>query len=157
MKIHNDPLHALQEQGEARRKPEAGAFDALLARELRQGQGEALRVPDSGQSSAVLAMQIRAAQELGGSESLENRAATGEFLGGLDGLLDQWERYAASLQNPSGISVKSLQGALGGLGSDLAALKARLPAADEALRSLVHELEVLTVTEQFKLNRGDYF
>ncbi|MDR2503755.1 MAG: hypothetical protein LBD82_05160 [Deltaproteobacteria bacterium] len=161
MKIQNDPLRALLEQDEAR-KNSAGTegFEALLHKELQRGQGEGGTGPVStaGQASAVLALQIRAAQELGGVKE-PDEAASDAFMGRLDGLLDKWENYAASLNNPSGASLKSLHALLGDLGGDLDGLKAALPGLSggmEELGGLVNELEVLEATERFKLNRGDY-
>lgn len=158
MRIQNDPLRALLEQGEAHRKPKAGdEFATLLARELQGGQAAASGQVSAGQNTAALAMQIRSVQELGGAKaSVESDAIYTESV---DKLLNKWDLYSQALARPEAASLKDVNSLLDGMGAELAALKAALPELEGAgagLSGLVNELEVLTTTERVKLNRGDY-
>lgn len=160
MKIQNDPLRALLEQGEAHRKPTAGSVDfaSTLARELQsQSAGQAGMVQNAEQNVAALAMQIRSVQELGGAEAQGQSDAM--YTEKMDNLLDKWDLYSQALARPDAASLKDVNSLLDGMSSELAALKTALPelAGDNAgLAGLVNELEVLTTTERIKFNRGDY-
>lgn len=159
MKIQNDPLRALLEQGEAHRKPTAGGadFESMLARELQGSQAAASGTVSAEQNIAALAMQIRSVQELGGAEAQGQSDAI--YTQNVEKLLDKWDLYSQALARPDAASLKDVNSLLDGMGTELAALKAALPelgGADEGLAGLVNELEVLATTERIKLNRGDY-
>ncbi|MCL1890119.1 MAG: hypothetical protein FWF99_06445 [Desulfovibrionaceae bacterium] len=154
MKIRNDPLQISQEQGEIRRKTDLEGFEGLLTRELRQVQdSETAPAPEIAQSASVLATRIRAAQEAAALPEDTDKEA---FMARLDGLLGQWEHYAATLNDSSGAGLKNIHRLLGDLGGQISGLKASMPESASGLRGLVNELEVLAVTEEFKINRGDY-
>ena len=76
----------------------------------------------------------------------------------MDTLLAEWENYADKLAAGSGgDSLKQAYGVLEHIESGVRQLKEELPESTTAgLGSLVNELEVMTVTEKFKFNRGDY-
>lgn len=158
MKIQNDPLRALLEQGEAHRKPKAGdEFAALLSAELKGAQAAASGQVNAEQNVAALAMQIRSVQELGGAEATEKSDAI--YTGRVDSLLDKWELYSQALARPDAASLKDVNSLLDGMSAEVAALKQALPELEGAgagLSGLVNELEVLAATERVKLNRGDY-
>lgn len=160
MKIQNDPLRALLEQGEAHRKPKAGGtdFESMLAREL-QGDNAAkgAMVRNAEQSMAALAMQIRSVNELGGAEAEGRTDAI--YTEKVDNLLDKWDLYSQALARPDAASLKDVNSLLDGMDAELAGLKAALPelAGNKAgLAGLVNELDVMTTTERIKFNRGDY-
>lgn len=159
MKIQNDPLHALLEQGEAHRKQKAGGadFEALLASELQNSSAAAGGAVSAQQNMAALSMQIRSAQELGGAEAQDQAGAV--YAESMDKLLDKWALYSQALGRPDAASLKDVNNLLDGMSGELAVLKAALPELEgdnAGLAGLVNELEVLTTTERIKLNRGDY-
>ena len=159
MKIQNDPLRALLEQGEAHRKPKAGGsdFESLLAGALQEGSTATGGSVTAGQNAAALAMQIRSVQELGGAEAQGRTDAM--YVEGMDNLLNKWDLYSQALARPDAASLKDVNSLLDGMSGELAALKAALPALEgdtSGMAGLVNELEVLTTTERIKLNRGDY-
>lgn len=159
MKIQNDPLRALLEQGEAHRKPKADGtdFESMLAGELRGGPSAGTGAASSEQNVAALAMQIRSVQELGGSEAADRSDSI--YTESVDKLLNKWDLYSQALARPEAASLKEVNGLLDGMSEELSALKAALPKLEGSgagLAGLVNELEVLTVTERIKFNRGDY-
>ncbi|MCL1915831.1 MAG: hypothetical protein FWG17_03890 [Desulfovibrionaceae bacterium] len=154
MKIRNDPLQISQEQGEIRRKTDLEGFESLLARELQQVQdSQTAPAPEIAQSASVLTTRIRTAQEVTALPEDTDKEA---FMTRLDELLGQWEQYAATLNDSSGAALKNIHHLLGDLGGQISGLKASMPESAAGLRGLVNELEVLAITEEFKLNRGDY-
>jgi hypothetical protein len=75
-----------------------------------------------------------------------------------DDLLGAWERYVATLGSGE-TSAKSVWGMLAGMDArvqDLRAEMDKLGAQGQGLGVVINELEVLTATEKFKFNRGDY-
>lgn len=160
MKIQNDPLRALIEQGEAHRKTKAGGvdFESMLARELQsQNAGQTGVVQNAEQNVAALATQIHSVQELGGAEAQGQSDAM--YTKKMENLLDKWDLYSQALSRPDAASLKNVNSLLDGMSSELTALKTALPdlpGNNAGLTGLVNELEVLTTTERIKFNRGDY-
>ena len=76
----------------------------------------------------------------------------------MDTLLAKWEDYADTLAADSGgDSLKQAYGVLENIENGVRQLKEDLPEGlSPDLGSLVNEMEVMTVTEKFKFNRGDY-
>ena len=163
MKIQNDSLRALLEQGEAHRKPKAGVegFETLMAQQMGQHQGDvqAGLIKNAEHNTAALAMQIRAAQELGGAASLNEDAGEDFVFDRVNDLLDKWSLYAGAMDRPDVASLKSMYGLLNGMGGELQAIKEAmlgLTGDNSNLAGLVNELEVLATTERIKFDRGDY-
>ncbi len=163
MKIQNDPLHALLEQGEAHRKPKVDGegFEALLNQQLNQSQNGAAAAfaATAEQNSAALAMQIRASQELSGMAGTNEAAQDGDFVfERMNSLLDKWDMYSGSMARPGAANLKQMYGLLEGMSDELQSIKGSAANLDgnPALAGLVNELDVLTTTERFKFDRGDY-
>lgn len=159
MKIQNDPLRALLEQGEAHRKPKADGtdFESMLARELQNGSTAQGGAVSTEQNVAALAMQIRSVQELGGSAAVDQSDSI--YTESVDKLLNKWDLYGQALARPDAASLKDVNSLLDGMSEELAALKTALPELEgdnAGLAGLVNELEVLATTERIKFNRGDY-
>jgi hypothetical protein len=78
----------------------------------------------------------------------------------LDTLMNEWEEYAARLQEPSAsLNLRQANGVLEHIERGVASIKDRYPGlGDEApgLQAVVDEMEILAVTERIKFNRGDY-
>ncbi len=139
--------------------PEGEGFEDLLARGLaRPGTAQAA----DPQALRALADPLRLANldvmnlaGLSGAEETDGDpfASLG---GGIENALLGFDSYAASLDSSS---LKDAWSALQALDGSVAALRqdlGRLPRPDPGLESMVNELEVLTATEKFKFNRGDY-
>ena len=78
----------------------------------------------------------------------------------LDSLLSDWEEYAGQLEDQAdSLDLKDAYKKLSRIGGEIERLKAENPdlaQKNPGLKSLVDDLEVLSVTETFKFNRGDY-
>ena len=76
------------------------------------------------------------------------------------GTLDLWDSYAKTLGSSSGAgSLRDAYALLQGIDSQVAQLKqgtADVRGQNPGFDSLLNELEVMTATEKFKFNRGDY-
>ncbi|EFL51548.1 conserved hypothetical protein [Solidesulfovibrio fructosivorans JJ]] len=161
MKIQNDQLTALQQAAankSAEKKDGSDAFAALLAKEVGEGQSS-----QSGFAAPPLAGY--AALDVSGSQGADAAAASGQLseeeqavMRNMDSLLAKWEDYADQLASGSGgDSLKQAYGVLENIETGVKQLKDDLPSdANTGLGSLVNELEVMTVTEKIKFNRGDY-
>ncbi len=164
MKIQTDQLTALQQAVDASTTSTGStdasdAFAALLAQKVGDGgtsQATGLSAPPL---AGYAALGVTGAQTSGDVE------ATGQFteeeqavMNNMDTLLAKWENYADTLASgPGGDSLKQAYGVLENIETGVKQLKDDLPSdANAGLGSLVNELEVMTVTEKIKFNRGDY-
>lgn len=141
MKIHRTILdHIAAEQSQRQtRKPVAADFQAHLARELDKA---AFRpdMPAEGQGAVGEVDKARTTQAL-------------------DRALGDLERYARRLEGADpAMDLKEAYEVLQRISRTVDELRkgAAEPGGDPLLRSMVDELNVLTVTETFKFNRGDY-
>ncbi|MDR2892760.1 MAG: hypothetical protein LBV80_06730 [Deltaproteobacteria bacterium] len=174
MKIQNDLIQALQQQGEAHRKPKVGeigsdAFEELMAGQLRQAQaGAGQTMPVQGMDSAASLAMLMQSAGLSGVSDVNGAQETDEDLAvmedalaveRIEGLLGQWDQYAAAIGGGAGGNLRSAYGLLSNLSGGVAELKNSMPgllAGNPELASLVNELDVMTTTETIKFNRGDY-
>ncbi len=161
MKIQTDQLTALRQAAEktAGTKDDSDAFAALLAQQVGSGQTS----QTSGLSAPPLAGY--AGLDVGGTEAAGAVEASAPLtdeeqavMNNMDSLLAKWETYADQLAAGSGgDSLKQAYGVLENIETGVKQLKDDLPSdANTGLGSLVNELEVMTVTEKIKFNRGDY-
>ncbi len=161
MKIQTDQLRALQQAAEQSKgkRDDSDAFAALLAKEVGTEQ------PARTTGLAAPPLSSLAGLDLSGCQAAEATEATGQFteqeravMDNMDTLLAKWENYADKLAAGSGTdSLKQAYGVLENIETGVKQLKDDLPSdANAGLGSLVNELEVMTVTEKIKFNRGDY-
>ena len=171
MKIQTDQLTALQQTSEQSKgtKDSSDAFAALLAKEVGNDQTtSALSAPPLSSLSGLTLSGLQAtdaAETTDAAESTATTEASGQFteqeravMDNMDTLLAKWENYADQLAAGSGgDSLKQAYGVLENIETGVKQLKDDLPSdANSGLGSLVNELEVMTVTEKIKFNRGDY-
>ncbi|MDR1124625.1 MAG: hypothetical protein LBM64_00975 [Deltaproteobacteria bacterium] len=178
MKVQNDAIRALLAQDEAHRKTQtgiagpggAGGFDALLSGQMQPagaGGAAANTLPGQGitapaeQSATALALLMRSSDLLDRTRNATGQEEAADLeaqaASRIDGLLGQWESYAAALDG--GADLRSVYGLLQDMTNGVKDLKASLPGfleSDSALGALVNELDVLSTTENIKFNRGDY-
>lgn len=162
MKIQTDQLTALQQAaGKTAGSKDASsdAFAAVLAQQLggeSASQASGLSVPPLAGYAAL---------DISGDQSTGSVEASGQYteeeqavMNNVDNLLAKWENYADQLASGSGgDSLKQAYGVLENIETGVKQLKDDLPSdVNAGLGSLVNELEVMTVTEKIKFNRGDY-
>lgn len=161
MKIRNEQLQALQQQqGEARVKSrQNGEFESLLSEQLGTTQGTeagALASPLSGGIPALLSPAFMGL----GEEGMEADGVMGldEISQSIDGIFSAMDAYAASLSSPES-DLRGAYSLLQSMDRNVKSLREAAPDLESrhaGLAAMVNELEVLTVTENFKFNRGDY-
>lgn len=162
MKIQNDQLTALQQTAakSTGTKDGSDAFAALLAKEVGDDQSSQEKGLTAPPLAGYAALDMSGLQDAAGSVEASGQSSEEEqaVMKNMDSLLAKWEDYADQLASGSGgDSLKQAYGVLENIESGVKQLKDGLPQnASAGLGSLVNELEVMTVTEKIKFNRGDY-
>lgn len=169
MKITNAQLEALYRQqnqasgANAAQTAQGGGFEAALAEQMGLENGSTasgVTLPASGQASqASMISQML----LGTSESQpadQDEDVIQSAFTQASGTLDMWDSYVNALgsSGQSG-SLRDAYSLLQGIDGQVASLKANTEGVrgqNAGLDSLVNELDVMTTTEKFKFNRGDY-
>lgn len=168
MKIRTDHLEALRQEELQRTKQSSktGMFADVLAKETATDDTGATQ--DSSQAKAVAAaplpLDVEGVETATGPEAADGNPPTEQMvMEHLDSVLTQWEAYASGLKGGAGEGdLREAYGRLETISSQVGQIKETLPGmqqgspASPALQSMVNELEILTVTERFKFNRGDY-
>jgi hypothetical protein len=166
MKINSEQTSAIQQQGQTHKhtKGASGSFGDVLAQEVdRDGaQADATGAAPSLSGMcpmAPLLQNLAMAQETqaaGPAQAVDTR--TGQTLmDNVAGLLDDWEKYADQLKAPAASNLRGAYGQLEKISDSVQALKSSWPqAGNPDLKSVVDELEIMSVTEKIKFNRGDY-
>ncbi len=162
MKVRTDVMTPLEQQEleRARKRDETGKFDEMLAQEVQKAtphqQGSSGAA--SSLSEVAAAGQLHAVQTTAPVENLSATERT--VMENIDSLLSKWENYAQTLSMPvADEGLRQAYGVLENIHDQVLQLKAAAPDLERrspSLKSMVDELEILTVTEQFKFNRGDY-
>jgi len=162
MKIDQiDPTNALG-QSTAVKSTKSGATDAfsdLLSKEIQASSSAT-----GGDSTvAPLGAGIAGIGNVLTTESATAVAAPNQTeldaMDNMESILNEWENYAGTLSsNTSSSGLKQANSMLANIEDSVRKLKEGTPqlGKDSPLSSLVNELEVMTVTERNKLNRGDY-
>ena len=162
MKVRMEELNALlqQEQAAQHAKSKGEGFEAMLAKELRQpggGTQGAQPPPPGAQAGVISRMLLEPLDQAESANPLED--ALQLSFQQASGLLDSMNAYLNAL-SAFGVdgSLKAIYPLLEGLEQQMDSLKQGAASGEEhaGLASLINELEVLTTTEKFKFNRGDY-
>ena len=162
MKIQSQQLEALrqQEQAKTNRQPGTGMFEELYAKEVGKQESsvgmERPAAPPPGArtygagSVAAMTAVSGVGQETSATKVMDN----------IETLLGQLDDYSQQLGGSQAGGLKQAYGVLENISSQVRDLKGSMPAElkdqHPGLSSMVDELEVMTVTEQMKFNRGDY-
>lgn len=168
MKINNEQLDALLRQqdqaaGAVRKQPgKVGGFAAALAEQLGIGSGSgapaAAPLPPGAQAGLISQMLLGNAEET--SALSPDEALLQEAFNQASGTLDLWDSYVDALGKPAaGGSLREVYSLLQGIDGKVAELKqgtAGVRGQNPGFDSLLNELEIMTATEKFKFNRGDY-
>ncbi|GAB7081698.1 hypothetical protein [Megalodesulfovibrio paquesii] len=166
MKIRSNHLETLRQEDlrRARQSSGTGMFDGMLATESAKSDSPDAS-QDSSQATAVAtASPLPDIDVVGSATDAEaadaNPLTERAVMEHLDSVLDQLESYASSLKDDSEQgALRNAYGVLEDISSQVGQLKQSLPELQQEnpeLQSVVDELEILTVTERFKFNRGDY-
>ncbi len=168
MNIHTEQIGALLSQQELQAKKASSTagsgldFATTFAKQAVLGDAE-----NGIQSTAsVPMMQASVVQQMllngvdANATSQTNTTSTGQALEQAAGALDMWESYAQKLRMPGNDgNLRDAYALLEGIESQVSTLKTENNAVLEQnpeLASLVNELEIMSTTEKFKFNRGDY-
>lgn len=151
-----DSLQRTQEHKNT--QPRTGdGFEGLFARELGQEQATQTRQPSlRADLSLVNTLQMDNAADA--SQNLREDATLQQVMTQVDGLLDNWDAYANQLSegNPQLRNaynvLQDMEQSLGQISSTMQNMKGQYPALNDTL----NEIAVMTTTEKFKFNRGDY-
>ena len=157
MRINTEQIISLTQQDRVSKAPKRAAdgFHNLLTQELElQSKSAAEATLPPGARSLAFDPRVTADQQSG-----SNALDPAKVADSLEGILDQWEKYSTQIGTQDNPDLKGAFGTLQELAYNLATLKQAAPSLKTEfpeLDSVRNELEVMTVTEQFKLNRGDY-
>ena len=169
MKVTNDQLEALlrqqsQSSGSTRpQKTQAGGFEAALTEQLGLDNAVAsstFPTAAAGQTSqASMISQMLLGTTQAEPADMDDDVIQSAF-SQASGTLDMWDSYVNALgSSGQGGSLREAYSLLQGIDGQVAALKTNTAAVrgqNTGLDSLVNELDVMTATEKFKFNRGDY-
>lgn len=153
MKITPEQLAALQlqQQKNIARSTSGEGFALALNQEMNLGtpvqSGTAIptAMPMVGLDQAVQAAMLQTSTE----QSVMNK---------MDSLLSQWENYSQTIGTPHG-NLRDGYTQLAAIRENIQEVKGHMahsPAHETMLQSILEELDILTTTEEFKFNRGDY-
>ncbi|MBQ3058840.1 MAG: hypothetical protein IJD16_00785 [Desulfovibrio sp.] len=170
MNITTEQMEALllrqsqQAGGLPRQSGQSGSFEALLARQMNDeadasAVSGAFLTPGTAQSGLISQMLLQSSEQSRAADA-DTQVLQAAF-DQASGTLELWDDYARALSSSGQeTSLRDAYAMLEGIESqvsrlrqDTDSLRGRNPGFD----SLLNELEVMTVTEKFKFNRGDYY
>jgi len=161
MKIQTDQISTLTQSPETTSdsKKTASGFASVLAKEVGGASTD-----ESGLTAPVLtgyaALDLTGSQGTDAASESSTTTSTSDTaaMDTMDSLLTQWENYADELASGSGgTSLKKAYGLLENIGTGVQQLKDGLAGSSSpGLDAMANELEVMTVTEKIKFDRGDY-
>ncbi len=163
MKINNQHLEALRQVQE--QTPKTGAAKNAGVEDFAKALAQELGAAGVTADEAVSPRQVSLGELTAGMGITPAAAVKGvdadatEAMAQLSGLLDDFDAYTQILGGGNEQNLKRAYAALEQLSGSVSALRGRLPGIAEkypGLSDMLNELEVLTGTEQFKFNRGDY-
>ncbi len=165
MDIRTEQLDALLKQQEfqakksSTAKSEAGEGFAATLEQVALGGTEddvkSIPTPPGAQTSLVGQVLLVDAENI----SAENAITFDKAYEYAADAMDKWESYVNTLRNPREGNLRDAYQTLEDVASHVQTLKQQsepLLEQNKDLASIVNELDVLTTTEKFKFNRGDY-
>ena len=162
MKINTELLKAVQEQEINKNKsPEQAKqdFKQVLEKNMsseqdaNKNQKSAAQMPGPNQLAALHA-QI----QTNSTSSVQSESIESSMREKIDQVLSKWENYSQQLQSGDK-SLKSSFNTLEEISENVRNLQSELSESsqqDQGIKSILDELEIMTVTEKVKFNRGDY-
>ncbi|MDE7064829.1 MAG: hypothetical protein K2O70_05075 [Desulfovibrionaceae bacterium] len=161
MNIRTEQLDALyRQQGLSTPRPAAEKGESF-AETLAQQMGISTEniypqgsVPPPGAQVGVIGEML-----IGNTENISGEATVETVLRQTSGALDMWDSYADALGDSGTADLRQAYSLLQGLDSQLVTLRQSAQSVlgqNPELADIVNDLEVMTATEKFKFNRGDY-
>lgn len=162
MEIENRQLEALLQAREqqAQLPKHTGApttnFENLLNRQMEiEDNANGVNSVLPPQSAILNGALLESAPETQAVDP--DMAALQAAIDNASGALDIWDSYAKAIGGASGASLRDAYAMLEGIDSQVERLKASpVAGTNAALDGVINELEILSITEKFKFNRGDY-
>lgn len=157
MKIHIDQGRVVQAEQSPKSGKAAGnvTFDDLLESELKLKE----KTAQSSPQAAPLSSELLAAQALLNPQLETQRQPQSRYdiMDKVNTLLARWSDYAQELQTPNA-DLRHVHQTLEDITAEVKQMKQSLveQRQDPAMISLLDEIEILSVTERIKFNRGDY-
>lgn len=166
MEINTQNLEALlqlqeqQAQLPRRSNNQAQGFEALLNNQLSAGSAidKTLNPNAAQEAQANLYSQLILETPKTDNAMDPDMAVLEAAFEQASGTLDMWDKYAAILgSSPADSALRDAYSLLEGIDDRIMELRNNPSAnSNPALNGLLNELEVLSTTEKFKFNRGDY-
>ena len=175
MKIHPDQLEGVradQTSQTNRTRQTTTAFGDFLSQEVEKtgtdsAKSTATLPPPGGLGALGTLSTLMGVQSVDKTQSVAAVAqvpqAEKAIMDTVENLLDKWDSYAQNLQGAQASSgtanLKQAYGVLDDIAGTVQKLRSDNPdlgTKNPALSGMVSELEVMTVTERIKFNRGDY-
>ena len=152
MKITSDQLAALQlQQKNAARNTPGEGFAQALAQELGAQSSAA-----TGAATPAAGPVVRLDQAL--QAAMLQKPTEQTVMDKMNALLSKWEDYSQIIGTANG-NLREGYSLLADIRQNIQEVKgdlAQAPAVGQGLKTMIEELDILTTTEEFKFNRGDY-
>lgn len=164
MKITNEQLLALQQNEPLRKESNvAEGFESLLADKLGSAQTQGITSQAGIASGIVTGNMLTATQDLSREAALARTDIAAMQMQNvamsIDSAFSAMEKYADEIGSSEEDSLKKAYGLLEGMSNQVSGLRSAYPNMEKThpeLATMVNELDVMTTTEMFKFNRGDY-
>ncbi len=153
MKINPEQIYQIRKQEQGQQvKPQKShkEFGRMLDEEMNTSEKS---TSGAGNKSAENISSSTYAQ----LSLFNNSSSESAVMNDIDDLLSKWEKYSAQL-NSSQSSLKEMYAGLEEVSQSIRNIKDNIQMDKQSpeLRNMLNELEVMTTTEKFKFNRGDY-
>lgn len=150
MKITPDQLAALQlQQKNAARNAPGEGFAQALAQELSEGSSAA-----TSAASPAAGPVVRLDQAL--QAAMLQKPTEQTVMDKMNALLSKWEDYSQIIGSENG-NLREGYTLLADIRQNIQEVKHNLAQTPiQGLSAMVEELDILSTTEEFKFNRGDY-
>ncbi len=155
MKIQPDNIQPTIEEQRRRTEaaPQGSSFEEILAQESEATQQAAKPAAPPPLWGINPLLQVQAPK-------VATPNAEHAVMDQMDNLLNEWEKYAGQLEGSAGhADLRQAYDSLQRIGDQVQTIKSGLESMSEekpGLQAMVDELEIMTVTETIKFNRGDY-
>jgi hypothetical protein len=156
MKIQPDHVHPTIEEQQRQKTeatPKGSSFEDILAKESGASQQVAKPATPPPLMGLNPLLQVQAPEAA--TSNAENKV-----MDQMENLLDEWEKYAGQLGSTAGqADLRQAYSSLQRIGDQVKTIKSGLDDMQDnqpGLKAMVDEMEIMTVTETIKFNRGDY-